>query len=137
MLKRNTNTDPSTWHYCFRENEDASAMRFSNLYNIPLVNEYFSYTPELLLYYLEHADIKSLISNKYNYKLSSVSSKNAILKKLVPEIRVRKKTHGFEKLLAFNYEATRHMASTQISRLEDSLDGIEYNRIIKMLKGKK
>ena len=60
-----------------------------------------------------------------------------IAKKLVPEIRVRKKTHGFEKLLAFNYEATRHMASTQISRLEDSLDGIEYNRIIKMLKGKK
>ena len=137
MLKRNTNTDPSTWHYCFRENEDASAMRFSNLYNIPLVNEYFSYTPELLLYYLEHPDIKSLISNKYNYKLSSVSSKNAILKKLVPEIRVRKKTHGFEKLLAFNYEATRQMASSQISRLEDSLDGIEYNRIIKMLKGKK
>lgn len=137
MLKRNIGTDPSTWYYCFRENEDASAMRFSNLYNIPLVNEYFSYTPELLLYYLEYSDIQSLVSNKYNYKLSSVSSKNNILKKLLPNIRVRKKTHGFEKLLGFNFECYRQLTSEQILRLEFSLDGIEYYSIIKMLKGKK
>jgi len=137
MLKRNIGTDPSTWYYCFRENEDASAMRFSNLYNIPLVNEYFSYTPELLLYYLEDPDIKSLVSNKYNYKLSSVSSKNNILKKLLPDIRLRKKTHGFEKLLGFNFESYRQLANEQIIRLEPSLDGIEYHSIIKILKGKK
>lgn len=137
LLKRNINTDPSTWFYSIRENEDASAMRFSLKFGIPLVNEYFSYTPELLLYYLEDPDIINLVFTKYNYKLTSVSSKNNILKKLLPEIRVRKKTHGFEKLLAFNYEATKQMASSQISRLEDSLDGIEYNSIIKMLKGKK
>lgn len=135
FLKRNINTEPSTWFYCIRENEDASAMRFSLKYNMPLVNEYFSYTPELLLYYLEHDDIKSLVSTKYNYKLTSVSSKNAILKKLVPEIRVRKKTHGFEKLLAFNFEAYRQLTSEQILRLEPSLDGIEYNTIINMLRG--
>jgi len=135
FLKRNINTDPSTWFYCIRENEDASAMRFSLKYNLPLVNEYFSYTPELLLYYLEHQDIKNLVSTRYNYKLTSVSSKNAILKKLVPEIRVRKKTHGFEKLLAFNFEAYRQLASEQIMRLEPSLDGIEYNTVISMLRG--
>ena len=137
MLKKNIFTDPSTWYYCFRENEDASAMRFSNLYNIPLVNEYFSYTPELLLYFLEDKDIKSLVSNKYNYKLSSVSSKNNILKKLLPDIRLRKKTHGFEKLLGFNFESYRQLTNEQILRLESSLDGIEYHNIIKMLKGKK
>jgi hypothetical protein len=135
FLKRNINTDPSTWFYCIRENEDASAMRFSLKYNLPLVNEYFSYTPELLLYYLEHIDIKDLVSTKYNYKLTSVSSKNTILKKLVPEIRVRKKTHGFEKLLAFNFEAYRQLASEQIMRLEPSLDGIEYNTVVNMLQG--
>jgi len=137
MLKKNIGTDPSTWYYCFRENEDASAMRFSNLYNIPLVNEYFSYTPELLLYFLEDPDIISLVSNRYNYKLSSVSSKNNILKKLLPEIRLRKKTHGFEKLLGFNFESYRQLTSEQIIRLESNLDGIEYHSIIEMLKGKK
>jgi len=135
LLKRNINTDPSTWYYCLRENEDASAMRFSLKYNIPLVNEYFSYTPELMLYYLEDSDIQTLVTTKYNYKLTSVSSKNAILKKLVPEIRVRKKTHGFEKLLGFNFEAYRQLTGEQIIRLEPSLDGIEYNQIIQQLRG--
>jgi hypothetical protein len=135
FLKRNINTDPSTWVYCIRENEDASAMRFSLKFNLPLVNEYFSYTPELLLYYLEDPDITNLVTTKYNYKLTSVSSKNAILKRLVPEIRVRKKTHGFEKLLAFNFEAYRQLANEQIMRLENSLDGIEYNTVVNMLRG--
>lgn len=135
MLKRNIDTDPSSWYYCLRENEDCSAMRFSIKYNIPLVNEYFSYTPELMLSYLENEKIQSLTSEKYNYKLTSVSSKNAILKELIPEIKLRKKTHGFEKLLAFNYEAYRSMAGQQIARLENSLDGIEYHACLKMLRG--
>lgn len=135
LLKRNINTDPSSWYFCIRENEDGSAMRFSQKFNIPLVNEYFSYTPELMLYYLEDSSIQNLTSNTYNYKLSSVSSKNDILKRLVPDIRVRKKTHGYEKLLGFNFEAYRKMANEQIMRLEPSLDGIEYNQVITMLKG--
>jgi len=135
FLKRNINTDPSTWFYCIRENEDASAMRFSLKFNLPLVNEYFSYTPELLLYYLEDPDITNLVSTKYNYKLTSVSSKNAVLKKLVPEIRVRKKTHGFERLLGFNFEAYRQLTYEQIMRLESNIDGIEINNVIKILKG--
>lgn len=135
FLKRNINTDPSTWFYCIRENEDASAMRFSLKFNLPLVNEYFSYTPELLLYYLEDPDITTLVTTKYNYKLTSVSSKNAILKRLVPEIRVRKKTHGFERLLGFNFESYRQLTYDQIMRLESTVDGIEINKVINILKG--
>jgi hypothetical protein len=137
LLKRNINTDPSSWYYCIRENEDASAMRFTQKFNIPLVNEYFSYTPELMLYYLEDEGIRKLVTTKFNYKLSSVSSKNDILKRLLPDIRVRKKTHGYEKLLGFNFEAYRKLANEQIMRLEPSVDGIEYNTVIKMLRGKK
>jgi len=135
LLKRNVNTNPSSWYYCLRENEDSSAMRFSLKYNLPLVNEYFSYTPESMLYYLEDPDIQALVTTQYNYKLTSVSSKNAILKKLIPEIRVRKKTHGFEKLLGFNFESYRQLTSEQILRLESSLDGIEYYHVIDQLKG--
>ena len=135
LLKRNINTNPSSWYFCIRENEDGSAMRFSQKFNIPLVNEYFSYTPELMLYYLEDTSIQNLVSSTYNYKLSSVSSKNNILKRLMPSIRLRKKTHGYEKLLGFNFEAYRKMANEQIMRLETSLDGIEYNQVIAMLKG--
>lgn len=135
LLKRNIGTDPSSWYYCLRENEDGSAMRFSDKYKLPLVNEWFSYTPELMLYYLEDPEIQALVSTKYNYKLTSVSSKNGILKKLVPDIRVRKKTHGFEKLLGFNFEAYRQLTNEQTMRLEPSLDGIEYYDIVNRLRG--
>ena len=135
LLKRNTQLDESKWYYCLRENEDGSAMRFTNLYNLPLVNEYFSYTPELMLYYLEHPDIIKLVTTKYNYKLSSVSSKNNILRKLCPAVEKRVKTHGYENLLGFNFESYRKLASEQIARLESSLDGIYYDEVIGMLKG--
>lgn len=135
LLTRNVTKTGSNWYYTFRENEDASAMRFSEKYNIPLVNEWFSYTPELLLHYLEDPDICSLIENRYNYKLTSVSSKNAILRKLYPNIRPKIKTHGFERLLGFNFEAYRSLAKDQIRRLEPSLDGIPIDIVLEKLRG--
>jgi hypothetical protein len=135
LLTRSITKENSNWYYTFRENEDASAMRFSEKYNIPLVNEWFSYTPELLLYYMEHPTIQKLISERYNYKLSSVSSKNVILRELCHDIRPKIKTHGFERLLGFNYESYRAIAKDQIQRLEPSLDGIMVEDLLKMLRG--
>jgi len=135
LLTRLVRPDSHEWYYTFRENEDASAMRFSEKYNIPLVNEWFSYTPELLLHYLEDKDIQTLISTRYNYKLTSVSSKNAILRRLYPNIRPKIKTHGFERLLGFNFEVYKELASYQIRKLESSVDGILMNDAIAMLKG--
>lgn len=137
LFTRNVSTNDSFWYYTFRENEDASAMRFTEKYKLPLVNEWFSYTPELLLYYMEDWALTSLFSEKYNYKLTSVSSKNNILRRLCPNVRPKVKTHGFERLLGFNYEAYKSIADEQIKRLEPSLDGISITEAIKMLKGEK
>jgi tRNA(Ile)-lysidine synthase TilS/MesJ len=134
-LTRNVTKDGSFWYYAFRENEDASAMRFSLKYNIPLIYEYFSYTPELLLYYLESEGVKNLISDKYNYKLTASSSKNAILETLYPRFRKKKKKHGFESLLAFNQQTYEEIGLNQVKRLEYSLDGVPYAQAIKQLKG--
>ena len=125
----------SYWYYAFRENEDASAMRFSLKYNIPLVNEWFSYTPELLLYYLESEGIKNLVSNRYNYKLNAASSKNQILANMYSNFRVKEKKHGFESLIAFNNTAYEDIGANQVKRLEFSLDGVPYELAIKQLKG--
>lgn len=134
LLTRFVNRDSSYWYYTFRENEDASAMRFTNKFNVPLVNEWFSYTPELMLYYLENPDIVSLVSDRYNYKLTSVSSKNRILKQLCPYVTKKRKTHGFESLLAFNHSAYKAIGMNQIKRLESSLDGISYEETIRQLR---
>jgi hypothetical protein len=136
LLTRAVSLDNSYWYYTFRENEDASAMRFSNQYNIPLVNEWFSYTPELLLYYLENPSIQELTTDRFNYKLTSVSSKNKILKRLCPYVTPKKKTHGFESLLAFNHLAYKDIGKDQIKRLEHSLDGIPMKTILQQLRAK-
>lgn len=136
LLTRYVNLKNSYWYYTFRENEDASAMRFSEQYKIPLVNEWFSYTPELLLYYLEHPRIQDLVTDQFNYKLSSVSSKNKILRNLCPYIMPKKKTHGFESLIAFNHSAYKSIGKDQIKRLEFSLDGISIEDVVKQLRAK-
>jgi hypothetical protein len=123
----------SEWYYVFRENEDASAMRFSLKYNIPLVNEWFSYTPEMMAYYLEHKQIQELVTNRNNGKLGSVSSKNAILKSFIPEIVDKVKTHGYEKLGGFNIETYFDLYRTHVPRLEPSLDGVLLSNLVKML----
>ena len=135
LLTRKVSLIKSFWYYTIRENEDCSAMRFSNKYNIPLVNEWFSYTPELLLYYLLDTGIQQLVTDYDNRKLTSVSSKNSILTRLYPGLEHRKKTHGFENLLAFNYEAYQSLASGQIKRLESCIDGIPYDIALAQLKG--
>ena len=134
LLTRGVNHKGAGWYYTFRENEDASAMRFSKKYNIPLVNEWFSYTPELLLYYLENSTINDLLTERYNYKLSSVSTKNSVLRSLYPNIRPKVKTHGFERLLGFNYEAYKGISMGQVRRHEASLDGISIEHALNMLR---
>lgn len=124
LLKRHVDKEGSKWYYCFRENEDAGAMRFSLQYKIPLVNEWFSYTPEMMAYYLEHPKIQWLINDRFNYKLSSVTSKNEILTSYMPKLFKKVKTHGFEKLMGFNGESYQKLYQSHTRRLEPSLDGI-------------
>jgi hypothetical protein len=135
FLRRHTDIAGSKWYYVIRENEDGSAMRFTLKYNVPLVNEWFSYTPEMMGYYLDHPAIQSLITTRFNYKLGSVSSKNAILKSLMPDLVDKVKTHGYEKLMGFNGESYRSLYLTHPKRLESSLDGIFIDELEKQLYG--
>jgi hypothetical protein len=121
------------WYYSFRENEEGCAIRFVNKYNIPVINEWFAYTPESMLYFLSNPIIKEVICNKVPYKLSIESSKNKALTEYLPNIDLRKKTHGFEKLLPLNLECYRTLSSSQIIRLTSCLDGIEYNELVASL----
>jgi hypothetical protein len=122
LLRRHATLDNSKWYYCFRENEDASAMRFSLKYGIPLVNEWFSYTPEMIGYYLDSPLIKKLTANQVNYKLASTSSKRDILKTLMPSIN--NLSTDVNPLMGFNKETNYRLCKSYPKRLASSLDGI-------------
>ena len=135
MFRRAVSASGSKWYYCFRENEDGSAMRFSTKYNLPLVNEWFSYTPEMMGYYLDCPGTQELINTRYNYKLSSVSTKNDILRGFMPSIIEKIKTHGYEQLIGFNAETYQSLHSNYVRKLEASLDGIYVDDLRVMLFG--
>lgn len=135
LMKKIAKPNFSEWSYCFRENEDASAMRFSKKYHIPLVNEWFSYTPEMMAYYLEHPVIKNMMQDRHNGKLTSVSTKNGVLRSYMPSIMPKIKTHGFENLLGFNGETYAELSRSFVKRLEPSLDGIYVKDLYKQLHG--
>jgi hypothetical protein len=130
LLRRLNVSGSDYWYDCFRENQDASAMRFSIKYRIPVVNEWFSYTPEMMLYYLEQPEIKQIITE--NTAESTAQEKNRILQRLYPEVRKKIKTHGFEQLIDFNIMVTDDLKSHMIPRVTPSLDGISIDNIMKM-----
>jgi hypothetical protein len=136
LMRKHVAPGYNKWYYCFRENEDASAMRFSQKYNIPLVNEWFSYTPEMIAYYLEIPTIQNLVNDKNIHKLASVSTKNRTLYKLFPACTRKIKTHGYEQLLGFNGETYHELHKSHIKRLEPSLDGIAIENLKIQLFGK-
>jgi hypothetical protein len=125
------------WYYTYVESEESCSVRFNKYFNIPTVYEFFSYTPEAMLYWLESDGVKKLVNDTNNFKLKAESSKNQILIDELPEfnIELRMKTHGWEKTVAFNHEATRHVSAQLTPRFTDCLDGIKYTEIIKQLKG--
>jgi hypothetical protein len=134
LLRRQVPADrDSFWYYVIRENEDASAMRFSLKYQIPLVNEWFSYTPEMMVYYLENSWIRGMVTQRFNYKLGSVSTKNKVLYEFMPALIRKAKTTGYEKLLGFNEETYNTLYQTHVRRLEPSLDGIPLTDLYRQL----
>lgn len=135
LTKKIGNFDPY-WYYTHMESEESCNVRFYNVFKIPVIHEFFSYTPEAMLYWLESQEIKDLVTKK-NFKAKVESSKNQFLKNLLPEfdLVLRTKTHGWEKTIPFLSESNRHIFKFLTQRLTGCLDGIEYNSIIKQLKG--
>ena len=135
MMRKKPSSAGSKWYYVCRENEDTSAMRLSLKYNIPLAYEWFTYTPEVIAYFIEHPIMQQLVADKYNYKVSTVSSKNAFLKQVFPELSGAPKLHGFERLMEFNTEAYHQLARLYSPRLTTCTDGIPLHKFRSMIYG--
>lgn len=130
-------------HYTFKqpvwgirnlETYEAAHVRFSEKYNIPFIIEWFSYTPELMLYYLENPDVKNLVSTPNRY-WSITPIKNHILRKLVPNLRIKPKSTGYENLSALLTESKQHLGTLMPENIGDSHPYLTYSEVIDKLRG--
>jgi hypothetical protein len=124
ILRRHVSNEAGKWYYDFSEETDGGSIRLSLKNNIPVVQEWFAYTPEAMGYYLNDPKIQWLINERFNYKLYSDHVKNEILWRLMPELIKKTKKHGYEKLSGFMAEAHNSINCSYMNRLEYSLDGI-------------
>ncbi len=100
------------WYYIYREDEDGVTYRYSKMNNKILINETFSYTPELILAWQSCETVQNLIQNKIFGKLSLLSSKKRIFREIYPyELQAKKKLHGYEKLIWTNETIKRELKS--------------------------
>lgn len=132
-LVRNPTVFGSIWVADFTESEGAS-VRLSNKYGIPLLQEWFSYTPEVIGYFLEHPALHEVITNNNLYKNYTDGAKNAIFKNWMPSIISKKKKTGYETIRGFRYEID--LQNHRISpRLESCIDGIPLEALMLQLYG--
>ncbi len=135
QLTKGISLDNSHWYMRLIEYMDTAHMKLAQKINVPIVSEWFSYTPELMLYYLEQPELENLVYDPTNYKLSITSTKNRVLKKLIPELRKKEKATGYEKLKGFHSEVNGNLSDLLIKPISNRGNGMSYPELIQRLKG--
>lgn len=112
-----------SWYYIYRENEDAVTYRYSNATGHPVINEIFSYTPELMKAWFELNTIKDIVSGKIMHKLSLLSSKRLIFEEAYKTpTTAKRKLHGYENLMwtnrMANLEIRSHLLTPGTAKIE-------------------
>ena len=87
-----------------------------------------------MLYYLEDPAIKHLVADKTPF-WSVTPVKNVILRRLIPELRVKEKTTGYENLKGLHVESRAKLASLMPDNIGDTHPYLGYNELIKKLRG--
>lgn len=123
-------------HWVLRnlETYEAAHVRFSRIYNIPFVIEWFSYTPEIMLYYLDQPVVKRLIGTASPY-WSITPVKNQILRRMIPGLRKKSKGTGYENLKALLHESKQMLGALMPENIGDTHPYLTYEEVITKLKG--
>ena len=117
----------SEWKADFTECESAS-VRLSLKYSVPLIQEWFSYTPEVIGYFMEHPVFQRVITDRNVYKNFTDTSKNPVFKEWMPSIISKKKKNGYENLTGLRHE-TDLFLKHGTRRMEHYVDGIPVDDI--------
>lgn len=128
---------PEEWYYIYREDEDGCSYRYTRKTGHTLINEVFSYTPELMLAWMNIPAVHGVTDGSIPGKLSLLSSKKRIFSEAYPDsLSAERKLHGYENLMWTNQvvrsELKRNLlpmgtAQIPVSRFYDRLQLINKN----------
>lgn len=129
------NQNQSEYRIRYEEFTEAATQKFINQYNIPTILEWYAYTPEIMLYYMESPIIKNFIETKQFKTVTNV--KNTALKTLISyaNTSTKKKTWGHEKTTGLLIENIWNLTHVMPYRMNINVPSLNYNNVIKSLRG--
>ena len=131
IFRKTVNLNNVDWCYYFPELSNSSTIRFSLKYNMPLISEWLSYTPEAIAYFLDSIDLNS---DTYKYKVSTNSTQNQIFHNLFPELSMTTHKNGYENLYGLATEFYLR-GSKFHSGFDKSIDGVSLKDLKAQLYG--
>lgn len=84
------------WVFLKKEDQDGCWRRFADVTGIPALNNFYSYSPESILSFLQIPTVDDLVNDRIPGKLGWTSSKMKIYSHLGYNFRKRPKWHGVE-----------------------------------------
>lgn len=123
----------SEWYYIYRENEDGCTYRYTKDTGHTLINEVFTYTPELLYSWLTHPKIVSVANNEVKGKITLLSVKREVYEEqLGYKLTAQSKFHGYEALGWTNLKA-RRLVEARIPK--GRVGKLEYHSLLRKMEG--
>ena len=99
------------WSFVKKEDQDMCWRRFASTANVRAINNFYTWSPELMLSFLDIPTVKKLCTNKIPGKISWNSSKNLIYAEGgFPKFIEFKKTWGIEKITGLFSKSTKEIA---------------------------
>ncbi len=122
----------SQWSFVKKEDQDMCWRRFANTANVRAINNFYTWSPELMLSFLNIPTVQKLCSNQIPGKISWNSSKNLIYAEGgFPKFMGYKKTWGVEKISGLFSKATAKISKEFMWEPRDCY--IEYNNLKNIL----
>ena len=117
-LERPTSIDYETgevesgWIFLKKEDQDGVWRRFNEKTGIPALNNFYTYSPETILAFLDIPVVDDLVNDRIPGKLGWTSSKMKIYSTLGYDFRKRPKWHGVENYIHL-WDAVRYNISSK------------------------
>jgi hypothetical protein len=120
-----------SWYNYVREDNDISYFKYALLKRVNLITEFFCYTPEQMLSYLEDPLLVDLVNDRIDYKYSLMSSKSNVYSRYYT-FEPRPKYHGYENVMHLNNRVYLDLKEGDVN--SDIISRIKYRDLIKQLR---
>jgi hypothetical protein len=126
--------DEYSWYYIYREDEDGCTYRYTKDTGHKIINEVFTYTPEVLYAWLKTPEVTAVANNEFPGKVTLLSVKRgAYEREMGRALFAQTKFHGYE-MMAWRNANIKRKILEQLPKMK--FNKFEYSTLLQHLEHK-